>query len=83
MLDRELLDILVCPETREPVALADAELVDKVNRGITDGSIRTRSGGSPAGAITSGLLRQDGKILYPVVDDIPIMLIDEALVLED
>lgn len=83
MLDRELLDILVCPETRERVELANAELVEKVNQGIKDGSIRTRSGDTPANAITAGLLRHDGKILYPVVDDIPIMLIDEALVLED
>jgi uncharacterized protein YbaR (Trm112 family) len=28
------------------------------------------------------LIRQDGAIFYPVVDGIPVMLIDEAIVLD-
>ena len=33
--------------------------------------------------IEAGLVREDGRILYPVRDDIPVMLIDEAIPLED
>jgi uncharacterized protein YbaR (Trm112 family) len=29
--------------------------------------------------ISEGLIRQDGRILYPVDDGIPVMLIDESI----
>jgi uncharacterized protein YbaR (Trm112 family) len=32
--------------------------------------------------VKEGLVRADGKVLYPVRDDIPIMLVDEAIPLE-
>ncbi len=83
MLDKDLLDILVCPESREPVEPADAGLLERVNREIETGRIRTRGGEVVRTPIPAGLIRRDGKLLYPVLDDIPIMLIDEALVLED
>ena len=83
MIDRELLDILVCPETKEPVRLAEAELVERVNRSVSGGSLRNRGGESVSQPIDGGLVRQDGKLLYPIREDIPIMLIDEAILLED
>jgi len=82
MIDKELLDILVCPETKQPVHLAEPHLVERVNTAIRAGRARKRSGGGAVDTIDGGLVRDDGKVLYPVRDDIPIMLIDEALVLE-
>ncbi len=82
MLDPELLDILVCPETREPVQLADETLIDRVNRAIVEGQLTNKEGERVTEKIEAGLVREDGKILYPVRDDIPVMLIDEAIVLE-
>ncbi len=32
--------------------------------------------------IEEGLVREDGKVLYPVRDDIPVMLLDEAIRLD-
>ena len=34
MIDKELLEILACPETKEPVQLAEAELITSSSRGI-------------------------------------------------
>jgi uncharacterized protein YbaR (Trm112 family) len=82
MIDKELLDILVCPETKQPVRYADAELLGLLNAAIDAGDVVDR-GGSPVSAIIEeGLVRQDGLLLYPVRDEIPIMLIDEAIPLE-
>ena len=33
-------------------------------------------------SLSEGLVREDGKILYPVDDGIPVMLIDEAIALD-
>lgn len=79
MIDRELLEILACPEDKSPVHLADAALVDRVNQGIRAGQIKTRGGQTVAEEIAGGLVREDGKYLYPIRNEIPIMLIDEAI----
>ncbi len=77
--DPELLEILVCPETRQPVKLADAALLARLNQEIRAGRLRNRGGQSVAQPIQEGLLREDGKVLYPVEDGIPVMLVDESI----
>jgi uncharacterized protein YbaR (Trm112 family) len=79
MLDPELLDILACPETKEPVRPATPAEVEKLNRAIAAGTLVNRGGQKVSEKIEGGLVRQDGKYCYPVREDIPIMLIDEAL----
>lgn len=83
MIGKELLDILVCPETKEPLSLADLSLIQKLNEKICAGALKNRAGEVVKEKIDSGLIRQDGKYLYPIREDIPIMLIDEAVPLED
>ena len=83
MIDQELLDILVCPETHQPIRLADAALVARLNERIKAGSLVNRGGTGVDEEISGGLVREDGKLLYPIRDDIPIMLIDEAIYLDD
>ena len=79
MIDRELLEILACPETKEPVALAESELVDRINAAIAAGQVKNRGGEQVTDAIDGGLIRGDGRYLYPIRDEIPIMLIEEAI----
>jgi uncharacterized protein YbaR (Trm112 family) len=83
MIDRELLEILVCPETKQPVRLAESGEVNRINAAITKGGVTNRGGDVVKEAISGGLVREDGKLLYPIRDDIPIMLIDEAILLDD
>ena len=82
MIPKDLLDILCCPETKEDVELIDQALIDKINLKITSGNIKNRGGKPVAEKISGGLLRKDKKYLYPIREDIPIMLIDEALPLD-
>ena len=76
--DQELLDILVCPETKQPVRQAGSELLDLLNRAIDAGEVETRGGDLVKERIEEGLVREDDGVVYPVRDSIPIMLIDEA-----
>ena len=75
----ELLEILVCPETKQPVALATAECLEELNQKIRSGELRNRSGEPVEKELTEALMREDGKVLYPVDDGIPVMLIDESI----
>ncbi|MBJ18733.1 MAG: hypothetical protein GY910_17615 [bacterium] len=77
--DNELLDILVCPETQQPVALASADVLGSLNREIDAGRLRNRGGDVVEQPISEGLLREDGRILYIIDDSIPIMLIDQSI----
>ena len=75
----ELLEILVCPETKQPVALATAELLEELNQKIRKGELRNRSGETVEKELTEALVREDQRVLYPVDDGIPVMLIDESI----
>ena len=79
MIDQELLDILACPETKEDVSLADQSLIDSINEEIKAGGLKNRGGEEISESIDGGLVRADGKYMYPIRDEIPIMLIDEAI----
>ncbi len=73
--DKDLLEILVCPQSKgelQPVELPDAvrrSLIDKYREHFRD----------EVPVVEQGLLCQESGLVYPVVSDIPIMLVDEAL----
>ena len=81
-LDKDLLAILCCPETKQDVALADQSLVDRLNQRIEKGELKNKAGQTVSDKLDGGLIRTDKKILYPVREDIPVMLIEEGIPLD-
>ena len=75
----ELLEILVCPETKQPVHPASSEVLARLNEAVRAGRVRTRGGRALGEAVAEGLVREDGRVLYPVDDGIPVMLIEESI----
>ena len=73
--DPELLEILVCPKTKgelEVVTLPAEirqQLVEKYREHFRDDDP----------VVEEGLDAADSQLVYPIVSDIPTMLIDEAL----
>jgi len=82
MINPELIAILVCPETKQPLSVATAEILDRVNKAVEEGSLRNQGDDGVKDRIEEGLVREDGKVMYPVRDDIPVMLLDEAIRLD-
>ena len=82
MIHPELLKILVCPEDKTPVTLAPDDLVAKVNAAIERKALKNKAGAAIEQKIDGGLVRADGARLYAIRDDIPIMLIDESIPLD-
>lgn len=77
--DPKLLEILCCPATREPVELLDGQRLSALNERIVSGAVRNVGGEPVTEAFSEALITRDGKTIYEVRDDIPIMLIEKGL----
>ena len=79
MLSEKLLEMLRCPEDKSELAPADAALVARINARIAAGRMVNRGGRTLERPIDAGLVRAGGDVLYPVVDGIPRLLMDEGI----
>jgi uncharacterized protein len=79
MISEQLLKILVCPVTHQHLNIADPKLIERINCDISEGQVKDNAGKTVAESLQSGLVREDGKILYPIRDDIPVLLADEGI----
>ncbi len=82
MINNELLKILCCPETQQSLSIADSGLIQQINTKIKEGKVKNRGGIIVSEELQSGLIREDGKYLYPIRNDIPTLLVDEAIQVE-
>lgn len=81
-MDRKLLDILVCPVTRQSLALADAATVAALNAAIAEGRALRTDGSMQTESVHAALLTHDGKRAYRVDDGIPVLLAEEAIAMD-
>ena len=73
--DPELLAILVCPKTKGPLELI--ELKEETRRRLVEKYREKFRDEEPV--VAQGLYSREADLVYPIVSDIPVMLIDEAL----
>ena len=81
-LDKDLLAILCCPDTKQEVRLADNSLIAKLNEAVISGQLKNKANQPVTELLDGGLIRSDRKMLYPIREDIPVMLIEEGIPLE-
>jgi uncharacterized protein YbaR (Trm112 family) len=79
MIDDSLVGLLRCPETGQRVALASGEILDTLLEHQKQGVLRHASGKLVKSVPEAGLLRADGRRVFPIRDGIPILLADEAI----
>jgi uncharacterized protein YbaR (Trm112 family) len=78
-MDKRLLDILCCPVTKSPVKPLTRAQLDMLNRAIDGGGVRTVSNAAVSAPLQAGLITIDGKVIYRIEDDIPVMLAEESI----
>ena len=76
---RKLLDLLVCPATRQPLGPLDAQALEALNRAIAAGAVRRQDGAPQGTALTEALITRDRKTVYRVDDGIPVLLAEEGI----
>ncbi len=79
MIDRRLLDILCDPVTKSPVRYLSMGELEAFNRAVAEGALRTQGGSPLTAPATAALITRDGRSIYRIEDDIPVMLADEAI----
>lgn len=77
--DGKLLEILCCPVSRRPLTRLEASRLDRLNQEIEAGSALFVSGESVADALEEALVTEDGKVIYPVADGIPLLLEEKGI----
>ncbi len=78
-IDKELLDILCCPEEKTELKVLNKERISKVNQKIAEGQIKFKDGELIEQPLQEALITVDEKTIYRVDDEIPIMLIEMAI----
>lgn len=73
---------LACPAAAQPVERIALDDPDRAFLRHLAPVRRTGPSGQPVGLTPTVMLRADGRRAYPVIDDVPIMLVPEALVEE-
>ena len=81
-MDKQLLALLVCPENQTRLRPADEQLLGRLNQAIAAGGVVNRAGQTVTEPLEAGLVREDNALLYPIVEELPVMLPDEAIPLD-
>lgn len=78
-MDRKLLDILVCPASRQPLGLLDRAGLDALNRAVASGSARRVDDVLQTEPVTEALITDDRRTIYRIDDGIPVLLVEEGI----
>jgi len=78
-MDKKLLEILVCPSTKVPVRMLGKDKLAILNNLIVNADVRREDGTRVDAALSAALMTEDGRTIYVIDDDIPIMLEDQAI----
>lgn len=77
--DGKLLEILCCPVSKTPLVRLPQGRLKKLNAAIEAGDVQYVHGEPVTEALREALITEDSRVIYPVVDDIPILLEEKGI----
>jgi uncharacterized protein YbaR (Trm112 family) len=77
--DGKLLEILCCPVSKTPLTILAQEKLEKLNSTIKAGEALYINGEKVTGPLQEGLITADGKVIYPLQDNIPVLLEEKGI----
>jgi len=77
--DGKLLEILCCPVSKTPLTVLGQQKLDKLNTVIHSGDALYVDGEKVTDPLQEALITEDGKVIYPVQDSIPILLEEKGI----
>lgn len=78
-IDGKLLEILCCPVSKTPLIRLSPGKLKVLNRAIQSGEIQYVRGEPVTEPLQEALITEDAKVIYPVVNEIPILLEDRGI----
>jgi uncharacterized protein len=75
----QLLDVLCCPVSREPLLPLSANRLKKLNQAIEEGDVLYVDHTAVDKKIKSALISRDGKVIYPIEGGIPVLLAERGI----
>ncbi|HEY5624619.1 MAG TPA: Trm112 family protein [Gammaproteobacteria bacterium] len=79
MIDPQMLDFVRCPVTHQSLAVMPGDGLQKLNRLVRQGELKSRDDSLVAAELTEALVTEDGKTAYPVVDGFPMMMEEHGI----
>lgn len=78
-IDGKLLEILCCPVSKSPLMRLPAGRLKALNAAISAGDVQYVRGEPVDRVLKEALITEDSRVIYPVVDDIPILLEEKGI----
>lgn len=78
-IDGKLLEILCCPVSKIPLSHLDSRRLKKLNEAIDAGEAQFVDGEPVKQALREALITEDSRVIYPVVDGIPVLLEEQGI----
>jgi uncharacterized protein YbaR (Trm112 family) len=69
MISKDLLEILCCPATKQPLQEANAAELEKINSTLPQDKEK----------LEAALITSDKKLAYPIKNKIPVLLAEESI----
>ena len=80
-MDKKLLNIICCPISGSSLTFITSKVLSDINKKIVEGGITNKDGKVIKHELKNALVTEDGKLLYPINEGIPVLLEGESIVL--
>jgi len=78
-IDGKLLEILCCPVSKTPLTRLTGSRLKTLNQAIAAGDVQTVRGEKVEQELREALITEDSKVIYPVMDEIPVLLEERGI----